>query len=313
VISKPRIAFAGTPEFAVPALEALLDRGGEISRVLTQPDRPAGRGRQITESAIKRVSVANALSVEQPTRLNDKTCLGRWGKRPDVLVVAAYGLLLPEWLLAWPVHGAVNIHASLLPRWRGAAPIQYAILEGDHETGVSIMKVEPGLDAGAVYSQSSIEIGWHDTSGLLHDRLASLGAELLCDSLAGILDGRLRPVPQDLSLVTYAPKVSKSDAPLDWLQPALSLARRVRAFNPWPICTAQVGDGRKLRIHDAVELPATSPAFPGEIVSMGRDGIDVGTGDGYLRLIQIQPMGGIVMPAAAYLNAHSLTGQSFVC
>lgn len=312
-MSKPRIAFAGTPEFAVPALEALLDRGAEISRVFTQPDRPAGRGRRITESAIKRASVANALSVEQPTRLNDETRLGRWGQRPDVLVVAAYGLLLPEWLLAWPVHGAVNIHASLLPRWRGAAPIQHAILDGDHETGVSIMKVESGLDVGAVYSQSSIEIGRHDTAGLLHDRLASLGAELLCDSLAGILDGSLRPVPQDLSLVTYAPKVSKSDAPLDWLQPALSLARRVCAFNPWPICTAQVGDGRKLRIHDAVELPATSPTFPGEIVSMGRDGIDVATGDGYLRLIQIQPTGGIVMPAAAYLNAHSLTGQSFVC
>ncbi len=264
-------------------------------------------------SAVKCASVANALSVEQPVRLDDETSLGRWGLRPDVLVVAAYGLLLPEWLLAWPVHGAVNIHASLLPRWRGAAPIQHAILEGDHETGVSIMKMELGLDAGPVYSRSSIEIDSHDTAGLLHDRLASLGSELLCDSLPGILDGSLRPVPQDQDLITCAPKVSKADARLDWLQPAVSLARRVRAFNPWPICTAQVDDGRRLRIHAAVELPAASQELPGEIVSMGRDGIDVATGNGYLRLLQIQPPGATVMPAAAYLNAHSLAGQSFVC
>jgi methionyl-tRNA formyltransferase len=229
------------------------------------------------------------------------------------MVVAAYGLLLPQWLLDWPTCAAVNIHASLLPRWRGAAPIQRAILDGDAETGISIMKVELGLDAGPVYSQSRLEIGHAETAGQLHDRLSSLGAKLLQESLPGILDGSLQPREQDENLVTYAPKITKADAQLDWTLSSAALARRVRAFNPWPICTAELDDGSRLRIHEAVEIPASSQESPGKIVSTGKDGIDVAAGHGQLRLLQIQSPGARIMSAGAYLNAHSLAGQSFVC
>lgn len=297
----------------MPTLETLLANGVEISRVFTQPDRPSGRGRRVTESAIKRVAVANTLPVEQPVRLDDESCLERWGPRPDVLVVAAYGLLLPQWLLDWPTCAAVNIHASLLPRWRGAAPIQYAILDGDPETGISIMKVELGLDAGAVYSQSRVEIGMNETAGRLHDRLSTLGATLLQESLPGILDGSLQPSPQNEDLVTYAPKVAKVDARLDWTRSAAELARCVRAFNPWPICSATFDDGSQLRVHEAVEIPAPSQGSPGEIISLGKDGIDVATAEGTLRLQQIQAPGARTMLVGDYLNAHSLAGRSFVC
>jgi methionyl-tRNA formyltransferase len=285
----------------------------QVPLVLTQPDRPAGRGRRVTQSAVKVFSEANDLIVQQPLRLDDESCLAHWGARPELLVVVAYGLLLPEWLLAWPLCGAVNIHASLLPRWRGAAPIQRAILEGDLQTGISIMRMERGLDAGPVFRQGKIDIDSSDTAGSLHDRLAPLGAELLSDSLEGILDGSLLPVPQDESLVTYARKVSKAEAGLDWQQPAASLARRVRAFNPWPICTARLVDGRLFRVHEASVVQTSSKDFPGTIVSAGKEGIDVVTGDGHLRLLRIQPPAGKIMLASAYLNAHSLAGQSFVC
>ena len=309
---KARIAFAGTPKFAVPALEALLSIGAEIALVLTQPDRPAGRGRKLTPGAIKKVSAARGLSVHQPVTLSDDTGLKSWGPRPDLLVVVAYGLLLPEWLLEWPRHGAVNIHASLLPRWRGAAPIQRAILEGDRETGASIMKMELGLDTGPVYRQRSLQIDHRENAGMLHDRLAQLGAELLLATLPEILDGSLQPVPQAEHTATYAAKISKDEAALDWQQPAELLARQVRAFNPWPICFAALTDGRVLRIHEVEPVRGSTSAAAGSIVAAGKSGIDVATSDGVLRLLKIQPPAAKVMPVSAYLNAHSLQGVSFV-
>ena len=310
--SRPRIAFAGTPEFAVPALEALLSIGTNIVQVLTQPDRPAGRGRKLTRSAIKELSATRGLSVHQPVTLRDDSGLKSWSPRPDLLVVVAYGLLLPEWLLQWPQHGAVNIHASLLPRWRGAAPIQRAILEGDRQTGVSIMKMALDLDSGPVYDQRSVEMNGSETAGMLHDRLAQLGAELLLDTLPGILDDSLRPSPQDEHAVTYAAKISKDEAALDWQQDAVTLARRVRGFNPWPICVASLSDGRILKVHEAEPVQESVLSAPGSIIAVGKDGIDVATSDGILRLLQVQPPAARVMPVSAYLNAHSLAGVSFV-
>ena len=307
-----RIAFAGTPEFAVPALEALLSNGLDIAQVLTQPDRPAGRGRKLAAGAIKRFSAAAGLSVQQPETLSDNRVLDSWGARPDLLVVVAYGLLLPDWLLAWPLQGAVNIHASLLPRWRGASPIQRAILEGDSRTGVSIMRIEQRLDSGPVYEQRSVEISAHETAGMLHDRLALSGAELLIDTLPGILDGSLRPTVQDAAAATYAAKISKAEAALDWDHAADALARRVRAFNPWPICFATLSDGRRLRIHEAEAVGAPAEAVPGRILAAGKDGIVVAAGAGALRLLRIQPPAATSMPASAYLNAHSLADVSFV-
>jgi len=307
-----RIAFAGTPEFAVPALEALRLNGLDIAQVLTQPDRPAGRGRKLAPSAIKRLSASAGLRVQQPATLSDDRVLESWGPRPDLLVVVAYGLLLPKWLLAWPLHGAVNIHASLLPRWRGAAPIQRAILEGDRRTGVSIMKIEPRLDSGPVYAQRSVEIGADETAGMLHDRLAQLGAELLIETLPGILDGDLRPTAQDDHAATYAAKISKAEAALDWDQAAETLARRVRAFHPWPICVATLSDGRTLRVHEAEAVRVDAEAAPGSILVAGKEGIVVAAGAGALRLLRVQPPAAKAMPASAYLNAHSLADVSFV-
>ena len=309
---KPRIVFAGTPEFAVPALEALLSIGADIAQVLTQPDRPAGRGRKLARSAIKKLAETKGLPVRQPATLRDDTSLKKFGSRPDLLVVVAYGLLLPEQLLEWPQHGAINIHASLLPRWRGAAPIQRAILEGDRHTGVSIMKMQLALDAGPIYEQRSVDMNSHETAGMLHDRLALLGAELLIETLPGILDGSRQPTPQDEHAATYAAKISKDEAALDWSQAAESLARRVRAFNPWPICVAALADGRVLRIHEAEPVRGSTRAAPGSILAAGKAGIDVATSDGILRLLQVQPPAARVMPVSAYLNAHSLADVSFV-
>jgi methionyl-tRNA formyltransferase len=244
--------------------------------------------------------------------LRDDTILAQWGPPPDLLVVVAYGLLLPAWLLDWPLRGAINIHASLLPRWRGASPIQHAILEGDPETGISIMKMELGLDTGPIYAQRSLEIDSNDTAGMLHDRLAQIGAELLLETLPAILNGNLRATPQEESAATYAGKISKADAALDWRDQAGALARRVRAFNPWPVCVAALSDGRNLRIHGAQALSRSTSAAPGTITAIGKQGIDVATGDGVLRLLEVQPPAAKVMPVSAYLNAHSLTDTSFV-
>ena len=307
----PRIAFAGTPHFAVPCLRSLLASGCEISLVLTQPDRPSGRGRRVTHSPVKREALEHGLDVHQPLRLDDGAIQEDWGGAPDLLVVAAYGLLIPPWLLDWPQSGAVNVHASLLPRWRGAAPIQYAILAGDTETGASIMKMDAGLDTGPVYRRRKLAIETGETAGMLHDRLARCGADLLVETLPGISNGALQAEPQDDALATHAPRIVKSDGVLDWTTPAVELERRVRAFNPWPVAETRVRNGERVRIWEAVALERRSQERPGAVICTGADGVDVATGAGILRVLSLQRPGGRAMSAADYVNANPLEGETF--
>ena len=307
----PQVAFAGTPDFAVPCLRSLLAGGCNVSLVLTQPDRPAGRGRSLTRSPVKRAALAHGLEVRQPRRLDSGAVPEDWGVAPDLLVVAAYGLLLPPWLLQWPRLGAVNVHASLLPRWRGAAPIQYAILAGDAETGASIMQMDSGLDTGPVYSRRNVTIEAGETAGMLHDRIARLGAELLVETLPGILYGDLQPEPQDDALATRAPRIEKREGVLDWTRPAVELERRVRAFNPWPVSETCTRGGQRLRIWEAAALEGLPDEPPGSVIRAGPDSIDVATGDGILRIRSLQRPGGRVMGARAFVNAHPLEGESF--
>lgn len=308
---KARIAFAGTPAFSVPAFEALVGAGVELGTVLTQPDRPAGRGRKVAPSPVKLAALAQGLPVAQPSRLDDAGQLGTFGPRPDLLVVVAYGLLLPQWVLEWPRLGCVNLHASLLPRWRGAAPIQHAILAGDTVTGVSLMRMERGLDTGAVYLAGATPIGADETAGELHERLGRLAADVLVSALPKLLAGALEATAQVEARATWAPKIAKSDARLDWRRSAAELARSVRAYNPWPVAETQLGDGRRLRVWAARSLPTNAGGPPGTIVGT-RDGIDVATGDGVLRLTRVQPPSARVMDATAYLAAHPLQDIGFV-
>ena len=312
MLAPARIAFAGTPDFAVPSLRAIVATGATVPLVLTQPDRPAGRGRRLTASPVKELAVELGLPLEQPLTLRDPAALPLSRERPDLMVVIASGLLLPRALLEWPRLGCVNLHASSLPRWRGAAPIQRAVLAGDATTGISVMQMDAGLDTGAVHVTRTTPIGSDETAGALHDRLALLAAETLTAALPSILAGRSMPVPQQNELATVAPKIAKAEALLDWRETAVQLERRVRAFNPWPVAEARLDDGRRLRIFGATAVAATSAARPGAIVAANRTGIDVATGDGILRLERIQPPSGRVMDVEAYLAAHSLAGAAFV-
>jgi methionyl-tRNA formyltransferase len=307
-----RIAFAGTPDFAVPCLRTLARAGNRIELVLTQPDRPSGRGRRLTPSPVRQAAVEAGIEVLQPVRLDAAARAALPAAAPELLVVVAYGLLLPQWLLDWPTRAAINVHASLLPRWRGASPIQQAILAGDAETGVSIMRMTPGLDRGPVYAETATPIAAAETAGELHDRLAQLGAGLLGDTLPSILDGTLVPRPQLAAGACYAPRIDKADARLDWLRPARELERRIRAFNPWPVAEAATATGTRLRIWQAEVLPAGNSERPGTVLATAAAGIDVMTGDGVLRLQRVQPPGGRAMSAAAYLAAHALDGAVFV-
>lgn len=298
-----RLLFAGTPEFAVPSLHAAL-KGGDVLAVLTQPDRGSGRGRLAHASPVKQVALTHDIAVLQPETLRDPQIQAQLAAyRPDLLIVVAYGLILPQAVLDIPRFGAWNVHASLLPRWRGAAPIQRAIEAGDTETGVCLMQMERGLDTGPVLSQAATPIGAEDTGGNLHDRLAELGAQLLGDGLARLAaDGAApRAEPQDAQRATYAHKLDKAEAHLDWHQSADVLARKVRAFSPWPVAES-VLDGERLRIHRAQAIAGSGA--PGSVVAAGRDGIDVACAEGVLRLIEVQRDGGKVLAAADYLNAR---------
>lgn len=305
----PRLIFAGTPEFAVPSLRVLLETGSSLVAVYTQPDRPAGRGRQPRASPVKAGALAAGVPVYQPISLRDPAVQAELAAlAPDLLVVAAYGLILPPAVLKIPRLGCVNIHASLLPRWRGAAPIQRAILAGDTETGICVMEMEAGLDTGPVYARAACPIPRGTTGGELHDRLAALGAEALRKTLSALLAGVLVPEPQDDTRATYAPKLEKAEAELDWTRPALELERRVLAFNPYPVAQTEL-DGQSLRIWRAQAEGESTAAPPGMVLREGPAGIDVATGAGVLRLTEIQRPGGRPLPVAAFLAARRLTGR----
>ena len=299
-----RIVFAGTPDFAVPCLRAAAARN-EVVAVYTQPDRPAGRGRGLTPSPVKREAIARGIPVLQPENFKAQVSRDALAAlQPDVMVVVAYGLILPQSVLDIPAHGCWNVHASLLPRWRGAAPIQRAIQAGDTATGVCLMQMERGLDTGPVLLSQALPIGEGDTGGQLHDRLSELGAQVLSDGL-GLLRAGIVPVAraQPAEGVTYAHKLDKAEARLDWKQPAEALARTVRAFNPWPMAEAQLA-GERVRIHGAVPLALEHRAAPGTVLLAGREGIDVACGEGALRIRVLQREGGRAITAADYLNAR---------
>ena len=299
-----RIVFAGTPDFAVPSLRAAAQRN-EVVAVYTQPDRPAGRGRELTPSPVKREALLRGIEVVQPE--NFKSVVSKAALRalePDLMIVVAYGLILPQSVLDIPTYGCWNVHASLLPRWRGAAPIQRAIEAGDTQSGVCLMQMEKGLDTGPVLLSQALDIGVNETGGQLHDRLAALGAQVLSDGL-GLLRAGIRPVPKSQSDVgvTYAHKLDKAEAKLDWSRPAIVLANKVRAFNPWPMAEAMVA-GERLRLHGALAVDETHNVAPGTLLRAGRDGLDLACGEGVLRIRVLQREGGKAITAADYLNGR---------
>ena len=302
-----RIAFAGTPDFALPALRALIQSEHEIVGVLTRPDRPRGRGRQIAPSPVKEAALAHGLALSQPETLatpEGRATLESW--RPELLVVVAYGLILPPSVLELPPRGCLNIHASLLPRWRGAAPIQRAILAGDEQTGISIMQMDSGLDTGPVLLERRIRIDRAATSGTLHARLAELGAEGLLEALCEIVAGRAHPRPQPTEGVTYAAKISKSEALIDWRASALATERQVRAFNPWPGAETRL-NGEPLRILAAQAEESAALAQPGTVSAIRRDAIVVRCGAGELALTELQRPGRRPLAARDFVNANRLS------
>jgi len=302
-----RILFAGTPDFSVPPLRALLKSGHQVVAVYTQPDRPAGRGRKLTPSPVKEVALEAGLPVEQPLNFKDAADVARLaGYRADLMVVVAYGLLLPQSVLDAPRLGCINIHASILPRWRGAAPIQRAVLAGDPVSGVSIMQMEKGLDTGPVYLVDQIELAEDETGGSLHDRLAVVGADALMQALPGIADGTRSAEPQDDAQSNYAKKLEKAEAWIEWDRPALAIERQVRAFNPWPVAQTRFEDAN-MRIWDAFAIKGEG-ALPGTVMAAGREGIDVATGEGLLRITQLQMPGKRAMSAQDFINAHHIQG-----
>ena len=308
-----RLVFAGTPEFAATVLEALLESGHQMACVYTQPDRPSGRGRKLKASPVKSLAERHHLPVRQPVSLRSKECADALAViSPDLMVVAAYGLLLPQSILSIPSYGCINVHASLLPRWRGAAPIQRAILAGDEQTGVSIMQMDKGLDTGGVLASASLNIGAQDTAGKLSQRLARLGATTLLGTLEALSYGPMDVTPQDEARATLAPRVEKREAELDWRLPAVDLERRVRAFNPWPVAYTYLPGGgdlqaRRLRIWQAQPRPDRSHEEPpGTVLEAGAEGITVAAGTGALLLSEIQVPGSRVMGARDFLNARPL-------
>jgi methionyl-tRNA formyltransferase len=303
------IIFAGTPEFAVPALAALIDAGHEIVMVLTQPDRPAGRGMKLKASPVKVLAEQHDLPVFQPETLKDTAAQAQIATvNADVMIVAAYGLIIPTVILNMPRLGCYNIHASILPRWRGAAPIHRSILAGDSETGVTIMEVVPKLDAGAMVSKGVVPITEADTTQSLHDTLAKIGADLMVQAMQDLAKhGRLASTPQDEALVTYAHKLEKAEAVIDWHKSARVISQQVRAFNPFPVAQSYLR-GEVCRIWMATtesDNANSSHAQPGEIVSV-HDGVMVACGEGVLHITELQAPGGKRLSAQAFVQGHNL-------
>ena len=301
-----RLIFAGTPEFAATSLAALIATDHEIVGVYTQPDRGSGRGRKITHSPVKVLALEHELRVLQPETLRDEQVQAELAAlAPDLMIVVAYGLILPQGVLDTPGHGCINVHASLLPRWRGAAPIQRAIHAGDQQTGVSIMQMEAGLDTGPVLAERSTPIRPTDTGAGLHDRLAELGAASLIETVAAIAAGPVIATPQDDTLVTYATKLDKSEAWLDWTRSAIDLDRQVRAFNPYPVAQTAIGE-RTLRVWQAEPDCIDDPdqeATPGTVLGLDNSGILVACGEGCLRVQRLQFPGRRPISVAEWLNA----------
>jgi len=301
-----RVAFAGTPEFARTALAAILDAGYDVPLVLSQPDRPAGRGMQLQASPVKQLALERGLSVHQPEKLRDPaTHQPLIDAAPDVLVVAAYGLILPQAVLDIPRAGCLNIHASLLPRWRGAAPIQRAIEAGDAETGIAIMRMEAGLDTGPTLLVERMPIAGDDTAATLHDKLAVLGGRLIVAALGRLAE--LAPVAQPEAGVTYAHKIEKRESAIDWRRPAAELDRQVRAFNPFPGAAATVA-GTGVKIWRA--RVGAGSGEPGRVLAVDADGIQVACGDGVLNLTELQKPGGKRLPAGDFLRGFALAAGS---
>lgn len=298
-----RVIFAGTPDFSVPCLQALIDSDHHICAVYTQPDRPAGRGRHITASPVKKLAQQHAIPVYQPKNLrheSEQTQLKNL--QADVMIVVAYGLILPSEVLMIPRLGCVNVHASLLPRWRGAAPIQGAILAGDELSGITIMQMDEGLDTGDILMTTTCAIKPEQTASALHDHLAQMGAGTLLDALSALQAGTLIPVPQENNLSTYAAKITKEDARIDWSLTAKHIALQIRAYNAWPVSFCYIKQ-QPLRIWQAEALSETSKASPGVITQVSEQGIDIATGNGLLRLHVIQLPGGRPLKVADILHS----------
>ncbi len=311
-----KIIFAGTPEFAVPALVALIQAEQEIVMVLTQPDRPAGRGMKLHASPVKQLALQHNLNVFQPESLKPLEIQAQIAAvNADVMIVAAYGLIIPTVVLNMPKFGCYNIHASLLPRWRGAAPIHRALLAGDKETGVTIMEVVPALDAGAMVSKGVVPITDADTTQTLHDELAKIGADLMVQAMQKLVQNRALPSePQDESLVTYAHKLEKSEAAIDWQKSAVEISRQVRAFNPFPVATVQFR-GETCRIWFATALSEKTHAKVGEIIALGHGlqaSIHAACGQGVLEILELQIPGGKRQTAQQFVQGqHVKVGETF--
>ena len=309
---KARIIFAGSPEFAVPTLNALLASRHEVVAVLTQPDRPSGRGRSLQPGPVKKAALAAGVPVLQPAGMKDPVIQEKLRElTPDLMVVVAYGMLLPETVLAIPVIACINVHASLLPRWRGASPIQSAILAGDAETGISIMQMDVGLDTGPVYCMEKLAITTQESAGELHERLAKLGGQLLVRTLDPILEGKLRPVAQFTEGVTYAGRIKKADGQINWTDSAVNIDRSIHAYNPWPVAQTSLR-GEQLRCwsscvadRNATETPQTG-LTPGAVLGTNDAGIEVQTGCGVLVLTEVQAPGRKRIAARDFAHSHPL-------
>ena len=303
------IIFAGTPDFSVPALQSLLDSPHDVVAVYTQPDRPSGRGRKTHASPVKQLAQLHDIAVFQPVSLKSAEAQQALAAlRPDLMVVIAYGLILPAAVLALPRLGCVNVHASLLPRWRGAAPIQRAILAGDKETGVCLMQMDAGLDTGPVLASTRCAIQADDSASQLHDRLAQQGAQLLSDNLVAIEQSALEPRQQDEALACYASKLEKAEARINWIMAADEILRCIQAFNPWPVAETRYGD-RQLRIWDARVIAGEADALPGTVLVADKEGIEVACGKGRLQILKLQLPGGRAVSAGEFINAHAIAGM----